>query len=274
MSNTGAYLLGKLAAKLVSKNNIAHFLKTFERKKKISNLIIAYNNMGILKFDENNSGEDFFVNELLPTYLVGKKNPVLMDVGANIGNYSVSLAKKFGNAKIVAFEPTKIAYDALVKNCASTNVRTVQKGLGAKNELLTIYTSKDSSHNTMYKEVLQEFLVKDKIEEETITIETLDTYCEQNNIDIVDFLKIDVEGNELFVLQGATKMLATKQIKVIQFEFNEMNVVSRVFLKDFYDLLGKDYDFHRLDTDRLIPLGAYTSTNEIFQFQNIIAILK
>ena len=61
----------------------------------------------------------------------------------------------------------------------------------------------------------------------------------------------------------------------MQFEFNEMNVISRVFLKDFYDLLGDEWDFFRLDTRKLIYLGRrYDSANEIFKFQNIVAIRK
>jgi FkbM family methyltransferase len=234
----------------------------------------VYNSMGILKFDESNSGEDYFVSKILPQYFDVQKKPVLIDVGANVGNYCISLANKFPQANIIAFEPSKVAFEKLEKNSALLNIVAERNGLGEKSENLTIYTSSDSSHNTMYKEVLEKLLVKNKIEEEIIVIETLDNYCVKNNIDVVDFLKIDVEGNELSVLKGATKMLATKQIKVIQFEFNEMNIISRVFLKDFYDLLGNEYDFHRLDTHSLIPLGAYNSMNEIFQFQNIIAILK
>ncbi len=65
-------------------------------------------------------------------------------------------------------------------------------------------------------------------------------------------------------------MLSNGKIEVIQFEFNEMNVVSRTFLKDFYDILS-NYDLCRLDSNKLIPLFKYESKNEIFQFQNFLA---
>jgi hypothetical protein len=52
-----------------------------------------------------------------------------------------------------------------------------------------------------------------------------------------------------------------------------MNVMSRSFLKDFYDILP-DYNLYRLHKDGLIRLGNYDSSNEIFLFQNIIACLK
>lgn len=84
-------------------------------------------------------------------------------------------------------------------------------------------------------------------------------------------MKVDTEGNEYHVLEGATQLLHNNKVDVIQFEFNEMNVISRVFLKDFYDLLPK-HTMYRLDTQRLIPLGDYSPLNEVFRIQNIIAI--
>jgi hypothetical protein len=66
-------------------------------------------------------------------------------------------------------------------------------------------------------------------------------------------------------------MINGGNIKIIQFEFNEMNIVSRVFLKDFYQIL-KAYKIYRLCETELIPLFHYDSINEIFKFQNIIAI--
>ena len=51
----------------------------------------------------------------------------------------------------------------------------------------------------------------------------------------------------------------------------EMNTVSKVFLRDFYETLA-GYRFYRLDSRRLIPLGGYQPRNEIFQFQNVLAV--
>ena len=99
----------------------------------------------------------------------------------------------------------------------------------------------------------------------------LDSFCEQQMIDEVDFLKIDVEGGELEVLRGASNLLEEKKIKVIQFEFNAMNVLSRSFLKDFYNILG-GYAIFRLLPDGLVALGAWNPANEIFRYQNLVAI--
>jgi hypothetical protein len=86
-------------------------------------------------------------------------------------------------------------------------------------------------------------------------------------------LKIDTEGSELEVLKGAEKMLCNKKIDIIQFEFNSLNVISRVFLKDFYDIL-KDFSLYRINTNCLIPLPKYDTENEIFKYQNFLAVRR
>ena len=80
---------------------------------------------------------------------------------------------------------------------------------------------------------------------------------------------LDVEGLEYEVIKGAKKTSP----RMIQFEFNSMDVYFRIFLKDFYDLLP-NYDFYRISPKELIPLGEYNTINEIFAYQNILCIKK
>ena len=89
---------------------------------------------------------------------------------------------------------------------------------------------------------------------------------------MIKFIKIDTEGSELKVLRGATHMLQTGRIKYIQFEFNHMNIISRSFLRDFYELLSA-YDIYRVLRDGLVPVP-YQETMEIFAYQNFLAIKK
>jgi hypothetical protein len=88
----------------------------------------------------------------------------------------------------------------------------------------------------------------------------------------IDLLKIDVEGGELNVLKGCKGAIREKKIKVIHFEFNEMNTLCRVFFKDFIAALPY-YVFFRMLPSGLIPLGEYRPLmHEIFAFQNIVAM--
>ena len=65
----------------------------------------------------------------------------------------------------------------------------------------------------------------------TVRTETLDGFCAKNKINLIDFMKIDVEGFELNVLKGAELMLSGGKIKLIQFEFTQLNAVVGVFFK-------------------------------------------
>jgi hypothetical protein len=99
----------------------------------------------------------------------------------------------------------------------------------------------------------------------------LDLFCKERQISQIDFLKIDTEGHELSVLKGASHLISKKNIKLIQFEFNEMNVVSRAYMRDFLGLLA-NYQLHRLLPDGLLPLNDCVQDTELFGFQNIVAI--
>ena len=64
----------------------------------------------------------------------------------------------------------------------------------------------------------------------------------KKNIKNIDFLKIDVEGMEHEVMLGFEKMIKKKKIKIIQFEYTIANSISKIMLKDIFDLFDKhDY---------------------------------
>lgn len=92
-------------------------------------------------------------------------------------------------------------------------------------------------------------------------------------IDYIDLLKIDAEGNELEILKGSSNLLKEGRIGYIFFEFNEMNIISRVFFRDFYKLLS-NYEIYRLLPKGLILLKDCPVETELFAFQNILAMNK
>ncbi|MBK8352977.1 MAG: FkbM family methyltransferase [Saprospirales bacterium] len=112
----------------------------------------------------------------------------------------------------------------------------------------------------------------DKIEK--ISVKKMDDYCIENNISEITFLKIDVEGNELSVLNGAKKLLSENKIKYIQFEFGGCNIDSRTYFKDFYDLLNEKYKVYRILRDGLFHIEKYSENLEIFVTSNFFAELK
>ncbi len=103
-----------------------------------------------------------------------------------------------------------------------------------------------------------------------MSVSTVDDVARKHGIDPIELFEIDVEGHELAVLKGASQLLAANAIRCVHFEFNEMNVISRVFLRDFRALLP-NHDFHRRLPKGMIHLDDRPLTTELFAFQNILA---
>jgi len=233
---------------------------------------LAYTEMGVLKFEnEDISGEKHFIDIVLREK-ISTDAPVIFDVGAHVGKYSAQLIRSFPKADVYAFEPNPATFAQLSERFANGEIHCINLGVSSEAGRMEMYVYPDNpttSHATAYREVITD-LNAAQAQRVDVSVTTLDDFCRDQAITRVDFLKIDTEGHELEVLRGATGLLARGGLPVVQFEFNEPNVVSRVFMRDFYTLLD-GYTFFRLDTARLVPLGAYDSAVEIFKFQNIVA---
>jgi FkbM family methyltransferase len=259
----------------VGKDRMKAFIYWLARLANVDLQVLSWQQLGIGKFETyDESGEKPFVEKFLPKLLTGSK-PVLFDVGANKGTFSLLLSGQFPEAPVYAFEPVAKTYRQLCAQCSGHNIHPQHTGMSSEAGSTEIHFASDNTLNSLasiYADVPETLhqQIKD-IQKETITLDTVDDFCSQHDIEKIDFLKIDTEGHEYCVLLGAKNMLKEKKIGIILFEFNEMNTVSRVFLRDFYQLLP-DYTFYRLDSQRLIKLFGYHRKNEIFMFQNIVAI--
>ena len=78
--------------------------------------------------NEEISGENFLIEHVLPR-LLDKEQPVMFDVGANVGHYSKALYSAFPKAQIVAFEPVPRTFEALRATLATTTVKCCSIGL-------------------------------------------------------------------------------------------------------------------------------------------------
>ena len=235
---------------------------------------LSLSGLGILNYKTNNvSGEKDFIKKFIPD-----KAGIVIDVGANVGDYISELVNINKNIVIHAFEPHPKTFSKLLKNIKNySNVFVYNKGASSKCGLLNLYdygTNDGSEHASLFRDVLSEIHGAKSVASHKVELIDLDSFIESNKIAEVSLLKIDTEGNELEVLRGCSKSIDSGKIKAIHFEFNEMNVASRVFFKDFWVILS-NYEIYRLLPSGMIKLNKYSSIYcEIFAYQNIVAIQK
>ena len=235
---------------------------------------LSLRGLGVMNYENSSvSGEKYLIEKLLPK-IVSKDVPIFFDIGANIGNYSKYLSKSFPNAIIHAFEPHPNNFQQLRDSNLPPNIIPHLLALGQHQATLPLFDRADarhgSSHATLYKDVITD-IHKQNIRKYTVQVKTLESICDELNIQNIDFIKIDTEGNELAVLKGAKSIIEQRRVKCIQFEFNEMNVISRSFFSDFQKLL-EEYTLYRLLPRGLIQLNYSPLTSELFAYQNILAL--
>jgi FkbM family methyltransferase len=241
----------------------------------------ALRGMGILNSEgPQATGEDWLQAQIAQFLEVN----TIVDVGANTDVFGIDA---FPAAQIYACEPHPLTFKKLKANYANsekaTRLQLFNIALSNKAGKMSLWdfaddaelkdTQPTSTLASLDRSVIEE-LHHQSAKSYRVTVSTLDDFVKKNHINSIDILKIDTEGHELAVLHGATKTLRLGNIKIIQFEFNEMNAFSRTFLRDFISLLP-DYAFFRLLPNGVISLDNYRPlTHEIFAFQNIVCIHK
>jgi FkbM family methyltransferase len=235
---------------------------------------LALHGLGVMNWqDDRVSGERYLIRHYLPRVLRAA-HPVFFDVGANTGAFTSGLLARFPGARIYAFEPQAQNFARLINaGHPPERVRHANIALGRAPGRITLYDRADlegSAHASVFEDVIAD-IHRQAVTASEVRIDTLDNVAAEHGVEYIDYLKIDTEGNELAVLEGAVRLLRDCRIGYIHFEFNEMNVVSRVFLRDFRKLLP-GHHLYRLLPRALLPLGERSVATEIFAYQNILAV--
>jgi FkbM family methyltransferase len=163
-----------------------------------------------------------------------KRGDVVVDVGANIGYYTILLADKVGKSgKVYAFEPDKISFEILVKNIKENklkNVVVVNAAVGNKQGKLKLHKSKENFGD--YK-----LYGKDK-GNETVKIIKLDDFLKNIKINLI---KIDTQGWEPEVIKGMEKLIK-KNKPAIFLEYSPASYkVAKLNGKEMMENLRKIY---------------------------------
>lgn len=238
--------------------------------------LLSLRGMGVLNHgDFSVTGEDHFLRHSVPALLPEERELVVLDVGANEGRYACKVKELHPNASVYAFEPHPGTFARLRQKALEHGFEAVQLACGETRAELELYDFLEHDEGTscasLYKGVIEQ-IHRRPSDSWTVPVTNLDRFMEKRGLARVHLLKTDTEGHDLSVIRGAADALRSEALDIVQFEFNEMNVVSRTFFKDFYDLLPA-YSFFRMLPDGLVALEDYAPlTHELFAYQNIAAI--
>ncbi len=204
------------------------------------------------------------------------RDAVILDVGANKGDWTRSMlshaAERVG--RIFMFEPSETHREALASLDAG-RCTLVPMAVGAKCGQATLYADTPGSGlGSLHKRRLNHLGLHHDAQQ-SVTVTTLDAFVLAKSIEHVDFLKMDIEGQELEALRGARQILAERRIRAASFEFGGSNIDSRTYFQDFwYELSPLGFRIYRILTGgRLLPITAYTEDLEAFVTTNYLAVL-
>lgn len=179
--------------------------------------------------------------------LIGKiENPTVLDIGANIGNHTLAFATRA--AQVHAFEPIPAIYRLLAANVQDNDLRNVQThalALSDQGGTATIYMVRQGNFGASSFDQRSE-----GVEPVEVTRMTGDDFVRQQAIPRVDFIKIDVEAHEVYVLKGLMHTLQ-RDLPWLTMEWNDTLTIERLansaelrFLQQHYTLwvLGSNHD--------------------------------
>lgn len=167
-----------------------------------------------------------------------KPAPVVLDIGANIGWYSLVLSRLFPDSEIHAIEPSEKMFESLQLHIAindAQNIQSYKLGMSEKSGESVFFEIPNNSVNSSMMNLTDDPTAKSQI----VVVKTVDDFCTENKITKVDFIKCDVEGAELLVLKGAVETLKNKPLVfcemvrkwAIKFNYHPNEIIK--FMKKF-----------------------------------------
>lgn len=168
-----------------------------------------------------------------------KRGDVFLDLGANLGLYSLHASREVGkNGKVISFEPFSINFKALNQHISInqlTNVYTEQKAVGETSGTITLYHNKEEENLGMVTAIP----IKNAREEKVEMI-SIDAYLKEKQLQEINFIKIDIEGFEYPTLLGMEKTLKLNLPYVLIEILHDSQSPQNQFLVEDY-LMGFGY---------------------------------
>ena len=163
--------------------------------------------------------EEIFKARIYRDYLENKPDAVVLDIGANVGIFSL-YASKYAK-QVYSLEPAKEHFDCLVRMLdfnSITNVKAINKALYTENTTLPFF---HNPNKTMYS--LHQAVADQSLNPETVETISLDKLFEDEKIEHVDLLKLDIEGTELEIINSEAFRVLADKIDTVVMELHSWN---------------------------------------------------
>jgi FkbM family methyltransferase len=179
--------------------------------------------------------------ELINTYMEGKSDCVVLDIGANFGYLSLVWANTISRnrGKIIAFEPSKNVYNSFGKSISYNEIDRIikleNKAVGNENKTIKLFVDNATS-NTI--------VVENDLAFEFVDMVSIDEYIKNVKINSCELVKIDVDGIEYQILQGCTNLINLfKPIFIVETN-NDDKIISFFNSKNYqiFDMNLKPYE--------------------------------
>jgi FkbM family methyltransferase len=213
--------------------------------------------------DVNRNGELWLLQELSPHL------KIVFDVGANLGHWTDLVRSHQPAATVHMFEcSADLAKRLQMKYASSKEIHVHAIALGDFDERRVFFEDRVQSEHSS-------FVVRNQNNSDVtsydVQVSTVDSFCIANAIHGIDLLKIDTEGCDFQVLRGASQMISTAAIKVVQFEYGDTWRLSGETLAACLRWLGG----HGYQTSLLRQDGNaafdYERWGEFFGYSNFVA---
>jgi len=153
---------------------------------------------------------------------------VIFDIGAYDGGTAIKYKKHFPYSTVYSFEPFGATFEKLEQNAKDHHFivpvnAAVTDQIG---EAFLYVNSMDATNSLLPSEKTESYLdeLTRSVDRVRVPTTTIDFFCEDKQLDTIDILKIDVQGNGLAVLKGAQSMLRNRKIKLIYIEIEFIQI--------------------------------------------------
>ncbi len=135
-----------------------------------------------------------------------RESDICVDIGANVGFYTLGFAKRASRGEVHSFEPVPLNYHVLALNVLANHLSNVvvnNCAVGDTNGEADFCIAQDGAYSSLVDTGRKAIVGTSKIR-----MLKLDSYCLERNLPRIDILKVDVEGAEPMVLRGAVGLLS------------------------------------------------------------------